>query len=111
MCPGVRGVGNGDEVRWKSRSPLITGFTVDFDVKQAHSCPFDTENDTKWQSGRQDSDRAGEVSGTPNIGGQPPVSCAYTLSIQVNAYGVPITVTVDPEVVVDDNTPPPAPGR
>jgi hypothetical protein len=98
----IRGANHNEEVRWKSTG-RIASYTIDFNYQDGS--PF------AWAS--MASDAKGEVAGAPIVPGPPrnPPAFAYTITAQLSAdlNNRARTITIDPEVVVDDSTPPPIP--
>jgi hypothetical protein len=92
----VKGAPHGWIVRWKSNQ----SFTIDFNYGAS---PF------AWVS--MASGPTGTVDGAPNVAGANPTPFPYTIVLDVPASTDGLRparkMIIDPEVVVDDNTPPP----
>lgn len=96
-------VRSGDVVTWQGLG-LVDSFIVRFD--KGDPCPFD------WSGGQSTSNQS-QVTGTVVVSGQARQVFAYSLDVRVgpNGHFPGADVIVDPEVVVDDNGPPPVGGK
>ena len=94
----VKGAGLDEEVLWK-KDGRISSYTITFDYTEGSPFAWTTKT----------SDANGDVVGESTVSGNPRAFYRYRLSVQIPASGIwpARTIEIDPEVVIDDGTPPP----
>jgi hypothetical protein len=97
----MRGAGWGEQIRWTG-SGRVSSFRIDFNYPDGS--PFGAQSTFTSVNNVA-------TSPTPTVSGAAPIAFAYTITAQLSAQGSHRArqVVIDPEVEVDDGTPPPSP--